>query len=310
MTRKLVATAAARSALDQIKDAGLHLRNVFPKAKTRKSGRMAGAYVSGDTAPLPQDRRPGKPTETIAVDPGVTQHGLAQGFVSFFGDLERARMRKATLAIAANPLAERDRRPVWPTAPTPQRHAKMTNGVTKTVVIPGADKVPAVSTHREKPPMEKFENHFTADELAVYHLFTRQAERVTQANLARTTSNYEGVSGGGQGPRSGSVPDRLRNDYQMFQWVWTHLEYRHKVVAWRMVLAERFDTTGQMMTPEDLGKLCSNFSDKATRKGIALGLIKGTLWSLEDLYRRYRAMIDEKKAVADAVAPRQIGWRR
>ena len=184
-------------------------------------------------------------------------------------------------AVTQKPQAARQVATKPDTGPTPQRRAKAPYGLATAVVKRATVYEPEQVVHKVRQPLDLYGQHFTTEEMHVAQLFCLDAEVATSA---RITAQYDGVSRGTPGARSGGVPDRYRERYVRFSQVWSALDDRTKSVLAHLILCVRNEQLGRSATIQEVGQACTAFKDKATSKGVGVGLMKAALWRLHQLY--------------------------
>lgn len=197
--------------------------------------------------------------------------------------LEKVREAQKRLETEGNPLGinVRERTERVSPQPTVQREAKARNGFADVILREQSGRY--VPTRRERSPMELHAKCFSEDELFIAAQFINDAEVATRVNI---TAAYDGSPRQVSGPRSGGVPDKNRMAHMRFTNVWGSLPAQFQNVAKWLVLEVRRESTGESVTVADIGSEVCGIRDKATARGIGVGLLKATLWRIGELYRK------------------------
>lgn len=219
---------------------------------------------------------------TILSDADVA-HAMAQGFTDLLNRVENVRSARLRLQKEGDPLAEREVEPRPMPLPTVERENKAAHGMNMISLREPSGRF--VSTRRERSPIEAHAKAFTEDEIHTAALFVRDAELATSANI---TAAYDGAPRGVSGPRRGGVPDKHRDAHTRFMAVWHGMSDGYRQVAKHLVLEVRHEATGATASVAEIGSQMCGVRDKATSRGVGIGLLKATLWRIAELYRRER----------------------
>lgn len=179
--------------------------------------------------------------------------------------------------------------PLPPGAPTPERLAKAANGMSSDI----AGKGEAVPLRRyvARTPIDAVRVHFEQEEIDALARFVADAELVTRVNV---TGRYDGFTTRGTGHSRlgglGNVTDEIRTRHAHHEAVkkWLGPQFT-EVAAW-LLLEVRAERLGRPMALHEVGHhVFPQLRDKATTRGISLGLLKGLAWRLVQIERYQRA---------------------
>lgn len=200
----------------------------------------------------------------------------------------RVKLRNLSLQMHGNPAAFRAKKPVFPTAPTPEMIARSGGRLVAEQVVPGAGPVPALNRHRSRSVLEVYGKHFTAEDLDVFRRIYEDAEAATTYKL---TMNYEGASGGGRPWEKlgglGHVSEAHRARYVRFNWVLSRLPAKiyHEALRW-LVLELRSEGMDTLPSIVDAGrKWVPTLNHEPTARGVSIGVLKCLAAMLQYLYQ-------------------------
>lgn len=167
--------------------------------------------------------------------------------------------------------------PTSPTGPTKERASKAPDGVDTDVAV---DKL----RYRIRSALEQYSQHFTAAETAAATTFLADAEAATRVNI---TSKYDGMSSGQRGSKIGGVGanERLRDAHRRHTELWAKLPPKTREVLVALVIEVRAEATGKVASVQEVGQAMTRFKDKATARGVGIGVLKASLWVVEWLMR-------------------------
>lgn len=179
-------------------------------------------------------------------------------------------------------------------APTPQREFKSGHGMADVVLQEPSGRY--VTTRRERSPIDALAKSFSEEELFYAALYVRDAQ-VGEARAA--TASYDGMPRQVAGPRAGGVPDKLRMAHNRYQYVQRHMESEFRHVAKWLLEEVRRESTGSTASVADIGHelTLGAIKDKAMAKGVGLGMLKGTIWRIRELYQKMRDYDDRRAQV-------------
>lgn len=192
-------------------------------------------------------------------------------------------------AISAYTMAAKRRRkaaggqtqvaPSSPTGPTKERASKAPEGV-DTDVAGDTQRL----RYRIRSALEQYAPHFTAEETSAAAAFLADAEAATRVNI---TSKYDGMSSGQRGSKIGGVGanEHLRDAHRRHSELWAKLPPKTKEVLTALVLEVRAEATGKVASVQEVGQAMTRFKDKATARGVGIGVLKASLWIVEWLRR-------------------------
>lgn len=174
--------------------------------------------------------------------------------------------------------------------PTIERAAKLAaSGALSSKVVGKGDGVP-LRQYRQKSPLERYSVHFSVSEMSALAAFLKDCDLAVMVNV---TANYDGPTTQGTGvAKFGGVGayEAARDAHNRFSLVRSKLHPRLWEIAEWLVMEIRHEAYGNAISMEDAGqRVFPAIKDQATRKGIALGLLKGLAWSLEQFYIRGRS---------------------
>lgn len=208
--------------------------------------------------------------------------------ISAYADKQR---RKAQRKNAA---------PIQYNAPTPERAAKATDGVTSKTEIPGAGPVPPVKSHHIQSPIDRYGAGWRPE--------LEQAARdirdifLLAGSSARITSSYEGMASTVPGARHGGVADHIREAQAIASLIEAKFPMCMNDVSW-FVTQIVCNPDGSAMKFEDSGRriLRKHADEKGgeeelvwktseTLKGVGYGAFYRTLEVLEWFLQEQRAL--------------------
>lgn len=166
-----------------------------------------------------------------------------------------------------------------PTGPTKERASKAPEAVETDVA---GDTLRL--RYRIRSALDQYAPHFTAEETAAATAFLSDAEAATRVNI---TSSYDGLSSGQRGSKIGGVGanERLRNAHRRHTALWARLPPKTKDVLTALVLEVRAEATGKVASVQEVGLAMTRFKDKATARGVGIGVLKASLWVVEWMMR-------------------------
>lgn len=85
--------------------------------------------------------------------------------------------------------------------------------------------------------------------------------------------------------RHGGVADKYRSRYLRFMDSMERIPEQGRAVLLYLVLNVRSEATGRPATVQDIGKQLGGARTNDLARGIGIGLLKATLWSLQCIYR-------------------------
>ena len=168
--------------------------------------------------------------------------------------------------------------------PTPEQKAKSPYGFEAEIVIPGSGPVEPVKRHKMRTTVDRYKRYFTDAELQAFSRFILDAERATSFNI---TANWDGVSGGSSGARSGGVIDINRMAYNRF----TEIRRTVPIECWNilhhLVLAVRSENVDRAMTIHEVAQShAPHLRSKDSLTPFGAALMKATAWVLRDAYEK------------------------
>lgn len=169
--------------------------------------------------------------------------------------------------------------PSHPTYPTKERASKHPEPVDTDVA---GDTLKM--RYRLRSALDQYAPHFTAEETSAAAQFLSDAEAATRVNI---TSKYDGMSSGARGSKIGGVGpnERLRDAHRRHTALWARLPPKTKEVLTALVLEVRAESTGATSSVQDVGHAMTRFKDKATARGVGIGVLKASLWVVEWMMR-------------------------
>lgn len=175
--------------------------------------------------------------------------------------------------------------------PTPEREQHAANGIAGNVVIPGSVKVRATKSHRVQSFVDRILKDLEPEERQAIDWVLRLAEATTHVNL---TASYEGATSGGAPGRKfgglGNVPQRVRDDYALFQRITQTVHEQFVRTLRDLVLEQRFGD-GRSVDPQDFAaRMFPLHRDKSFRRGVATASVKLLACRLLEIYYRERAL--------------------
>lgn len=169
--------------------------------------------------------------------------------------------------------------PPHPTGPTKERARKAPEGV-ETDVAGDTQRI----RYRIRSALEQYAPHFTAAETSAAAAFLADAEAATRVNI---TSKYDGMPSGQRGSKIGGVGanEHLRDAHRRHTELWARLPPKTREVLTALVLEVRAEATGKVASVQEIGLAMTRFKDKATARGVGIGVLKASLWVVEWLMR-------------------------
>lgn len=180
--------------------------------------------------------------------------------------------------------------PLPPGAPTPERTAKAAHGVSSDAA--GKGEMIPLRRYVVRTSVDSVRGHFEVEEVEAMAQFVLDAELVTRVNV---TARYEGFTTRGAGHSRmgglGNVTDDVRARHAHHEMVKRKLGPRLLEVAAWLLLEVRAERLGRSLTLSEVGhQVFPQLKDKATTRGIALGLLKSLAWRLVQIERYERAL--------------------
>ena len=223
---------------------------------------------------------------------------------------DRARQRRASLAVTANPRAYRD-----PGSGDQMRkraeHAP--HGFAREAINPN------VSHLRVRTALDANARHFDDHEIAIARMFLSDFEAAC-ASQRVTSQIYDGVQAGGGGSASGHLVEAQLIANARFRWVYETLDANWRYVADALLLEVTRDKSGRTITVDYVGGRASAYKGGDTKRAFGAGVMKGMLWRLSEAYTVWnwhndrirliqRAQLRNKRASDDQRRQQQVPAR-
>lgn len=232
-----------------------------------------------------------KPTIEDEITVAVKRRRSRQRLLDKMGDAaevaEVVRSKTTALLAVGASLAAKTAsdHPDLPVAPTPQR----------TALAEAANGIDAPSlrgrAYRVRGPVDLYGPQLEMGEHSALTQLVTDAQAHIMVNV---TSKYEGYTSKGSTGKLGglgNVPQDVREKHARFQlFVTRHLHPKQVRALQLLVLEMPIDKDRPMSLAEIGNHFLPSIRDKATSKGISIGLLMSIAWAAEHFYRRERAL--------------------
>lgn len=185
-----------------------------------------------------------------------------------------------------------------PWEPTTERQAKEPYGFSV------EQKPGGIASHQVRTAFDEHAGRFTANEVAIADQLLNDSDDATRVNII-CSRTYTGMPYTGGGEQAGHISHLQREAHARFNWVMRHIDERFRAVIAALVLGLRYEATGKALSVEDIGRQASLWKDKATNKGVGVGLLKGALWRVGEAYKEYRLHEQRRKEAIEQLRQQQ-----
>lgn len=173
--------------------------------------------------------------------------------------------------------------------PTPERLAKgdLTN---KTDRIIDPNSPVRDIQYQQKDHLESVRKYLTPEGVAAIARFVVNAEYAHRTRAI--TANYEGMSGGGYGPRHGGVPDSFRKGKSVYDWMINNMPVEFAAFANTCVVSFAPVLNGRPLSPREIvGIFFSEIGAKDYRNGSWITLWGTFSWTIMHLEKELEASL-------------------